>query len=179
MVPFGAPYVDVNNNHQYDPGTDVPGIKDAGQTIFVCLTDADPGNHTNSEGFSGGTLPLFAEVHLTAWAYATPGLEDIQFIQWVVINKSPVQWNATRVSVVCDPDLGDANDDYIGCDTNLNLGFCYNSDNADGLGSGITSVHSSCFRYGLFYKSIVYTGNFDIVFIYNARFRKLNNEIRL
>ncbi len=138
MVPFGAPYVDINNNHQFDPGVDYPGIKDAGQTIFVCLTDAYPGNHTNSEGFSGGTQPLYAEVHLTAWAYATPGLEDIQFIQWVVINKSPVQWSACRVSVVCDPDLGDANDDYIGCDTNLNLGFCYNSDNADGSGSGIT-----------------------------------------
>jgi hypothetical protein len=169
MVPFGAPYVDINNNHQYDPGVDVPGIKDAGQTIFVCLTDADPTNHTNSEGFSGGTLPLFAEVHLTAWAYSTPGLEDIQFIQWVVINKSPVQWTAARVSIVCDPDLGDANDDYIGCDTNLNLGFCYNSDNQDGTGAGITygaSPPASGMDY--FISPIVPTGNpNDSVVLYN------------
>ncbi len=169
MVPFGAPYVDANNNHQYDPGTDVPGIKDAGQTIFVCLTDAEPSNHSSSEGFSGGTLPLFAEVHLTAWAYSTPGLEDIQFIQWVVINKSPVQWTATRVSVVCDPDLGDANDDYIGCDTNLNLGFCYNSDNQDGSGGGITyGSNPPASGMDYFISPIVYTGNpLDTVIIYN------------
>jgi hypothetical protein len=35
------------------------------------------------------------------------------------------------MGVVVDPDLGDANDDYIGCDTNLNLGYCYNADNND------------------------------------------------
>ncbi len=27
------------------------------------------------------------------------------------------------------------NDDYIGCDTVLNLGFCYNGDNDDGTGA--------------------------------------------
>jgi hypothetical protein len=138
MVPYGAPYVDIDNNGSYDVNVDIPGIKDAAQTIFVCLTDADPSNHTPSEGFGGGTAPLSAEVRLTAWAYSTPGLEKIQFIQWAVINKSPVVWDATHFGIVCDPDLGDATDDYIGCDTLKNLAFCYNSDNVDGDGSGVT-----------------------------------------
>ena len=30
-----------------------------------------------------------------------------------------------------DADVGGAADDYAGCDTLLNLGFCYNADNTD------------------------------------------------
>jgi hypothetical protein len=55
----------------------------------------------------------------------------MQFIKWVVINKSSNQWNSTYFSIVCDPDLGDGNDDYIGCDTSKKLGYCYNADNND------------------------------------------------
>lgn len=137
MVPFGAPYVDVNNNGVYD-GDDIPGIKDADQTMFICLTDGFPETHTSSEGFSGGTQPIFAEVHLTLWCYNTQGLENIQFINWVVINKSNVAWTKTHFSVVVDPDLGFAEDDYIGCDTsvtNKDMAFCYNADDIDGTGA--------------------------------------------
>lgn len=141
MVPFGAPYVDINQNGVYEPGVDKPGIKDATQTIFVCLTDGFPENHSQSEGFSGGTSPMNAQVQLTLWAYNTQGLENLQFVNWVVINKGSQAWNNTHFSVVVDPDLGDANDDYIGCDTSLvirkvnDFAYCYNSDNVDGNGN--------------------------------------------
>jgi hypothetical protein len=138
MVPFGAPYVDVNHNGFYEYVIDTPGVKGAAQTVFVCLTDADPSNHSNSEGFYGGTLPLGAEVHLTAWGYDLTNLQDIQFFKWVVINKNFGSWDSTYFTIVCDPDLGDANDDYIGCDTVRKLGYCYNADNMDGTGSGIS-----------------------------------------
>ncbi len=160
MVPFGAPYVDVNHNGQYDPGIDIPGIKDAAQTIFVCMTDADPSNHSQSEGFSGGTLPLFAEVHLTAWAYTTPGLEDLQFIQWVVINRAPSAWNSTYFSIVVDPDLGFANDDYIGCDTTRNMGYVWNSSNQDGTGTGNSyGLDPPAAGMDFFLSPIIPTGN--------------------
>ncbi|MEO6693982.1 MAG: hypothetical protein ABIO41_02145 [Ignavibacteria bacterium] len=136
MVPFGAPYVDVNENNIYD-AEDIPGIKDADQTMFVCLTDGFQDTHSQSEGFSGGTEPIFAEVHLTMWCYNTQGLENIQFVNWVVINKSNVNWERTHFSVVVDPDLGFENDDYIGCDTsarNKDMAFCYNADDIDGSG---------------------------------------------
>ena len=58
MVPFGAPFIDVNNNHQYEPGIDTPGIKNAEQTLFVCMTDGFPEEHSAGEGFGGGTLPI-------------------------------------------------------------------------------------------------------------------------
>lgn len=133
MVAFGAPFEDKNNNGTYDPLVDVPGQKNAAQTLFMTMTDAFIEQKNSGEGFGGGVpYPLlYAEVHFTAWAYSTPGLEDLQFVNWVVINKGNRQWDSTFMSVVVDPDLGDANDDYIGCDRTLNMGFCYNGDNDD------------------------------------------------
>lgn len=137
MIPYGAPYEDVNHNGQWDPGIDVPGQKNAGQTIFQVLTDADSSARNAGEGFGGGiTSPLmYAEIHFTAWAYNTPGLEDLQFVNWVVINKGVKTWDSTFTGVVVDSDLGDANDDYIGCDTTnkLNLGYCYNGTASDAV----------------------------------------------
>lgn len=134
MVPYGAPYVDVNNNGLFELGIDRPGVKDASQTIFLCMTDGFPESHTQSEGFGGGTDPLMVEVHFTAWCYDNMGLEDAQFRKWEIINKSGGDWNGAIFSIVCDPDLGDATDDRIGCDTSLEMGFCYNGDNDDGGG---------------------------------------------
>ncbi len=137
MIPYGAPYKDMNNNGQYDDGIDIPGQTNAGQTIFECMGDGDVSARSPGEGFGGGiTSPLLgAEIHFTAWAYTTPGLEDMQFLNYVVINNGPAKWDSTFMGIVVDPDLGDANDDYIGCDVNLNLGFCYNGDNDDGSGA--------------------------------------------
>ena len=109
-----ARYVDMNKNGQYDPGIDVPGVKDAKQTIFACLTDGFPEEHTVGEGFGGGTPPMFAEVHLTAWSYNEVVLEDVQFFEFVIINKNRYAWDSTFMAIVADPDLGWSSDDYIG-----------------------------------------------------------------
>jgi hypothetical protein len=150
MVPFGAPYFDVNQNGHYDPGIDKPGRKDAAQTLFACLTDGFPDEHKVGEGFGGGTQPLFVELHFTAWAYTSPGLEDIQFINWVVINKNVRPWTKTYMGVTVDPDLGYSNDDYIGCDTSLNLGYCYNGDNDDEGSSGTYGANPPAFGMDYF-----------------------------
>jgi len=97
------------------------------------MTDADYSSHNPGEGFGGGTQPLGAEVHMTAWAYDSPGLQDVQFISYDIINKSTNIWNATYIGIFCDPDLGDGDDDYIGCDTSLKLSYCYNADNNDNI----------------------------------------------
>ncbi|MBN1633105.1 MAG: T9SS type A sorting domain-containing protein [Ignavibacteria bacterium] len=131
MVPYGAPYVDVNNNGNYEPMIDTPGVKNASQTIFICMTDAFTSSHTDMEGFGGGTLPLYNEVHLTAWCYSQPSYADMQFLKFEIINKGNAPWMRTYFTFYVDPDLGDAYDDYIGCDTVRKLGYCYNGDNDD------------------------------------------------
>ena len=138
MVPYGAPFKDVNGNGIYEPSIDTPGVKNAAQTIFICLTDADPSSHSSSYGFGGGTTPMGAEVHFTAWCYDNPGYNDMQFFKWEVINKNSLSWDSTLYSIVSDPDLGDYTDDYIGSDSLRSLEYTYNSDNQDGDGTGRT-----------------------------------------
>ncbi len=137
MIPYGAPYRDVNGNGQYDACIDIPGVKNASQTTFICLIDGFPQTHSTSEGFSGGTTPMNAEVHLTSWAYADSvsgvSLSDVQFFKWEIINKNNTAWTGFYSSIVCDPDLGSATDDYIGCDSSRNLGYCFNATNTDGV----------------------------------------------
>jgi len=135
MVPYGAPYDDVNQNGVFDPLIDKPGRKNAAQTFFLAMTDGFAAERNSGEGFGGGiTSPLLGcDVRLTAWAYTSPGLEDLQFVNFVVINRGDKTWNRTYLGIVVDPDLGNANDDYIGCDTTLNLGYCYNGAASDNV----------------------------------------------
>jgi hypothetical protein len=174
MVPYGAPYVDRNNNGQYDPGIDRPGIKNSTQTVFICMTDGFPETHNQSEGFSGGTAPIFSEIHLTAWAYSgdnlySEPLNDVQFLSYEIINRSTKVWNNTVIGLVTDPDLGNANDDYVGCDTALNLGYCFNSDNVDGSGSPPSyGLNPPAVGFDYLLSPITYTGNpNDSVVFYN------------
>jgi hypothetical protein len=131
MVPYGAPFIDVDHNGIYEPAIDTPGIRGAVQTLFICLTDGFSESHSTGEGFGGGTPPLYAELHMTAWGYDNPGYQDMIFKKFVLINKNDTAWNSTYTAIVGDLDLGYANDDYIGCDTVRNLSFCYNGDNND------------------------------------------------
>jgi hypothetical protein len=133
MVPFGAPYTDVNNNGTFEVNIDKPGIPDADQTIFICITDADPSNHITSEGFSGGTLPVFAEVHMTLWGYNLPNLNNVLFTRYEIINKSGRPWTNSHFGLFCASNLGNSNDDYIGCDSARNLGYTYNAGNNDSV----------------------------------------------
>lgn len=131
MVPYGAPYEDINNNGTFELNIDKPGVPDADQTIFVCITDADPNTHSPSEGFSGGTLPVYAEVHLTLWGYNLPNLNNVLFTRYEIVNKSGIAWTNTHFGLFCDSYLGNPEDDYIGCDSALSLGYTYNAGNVD------------------------------------------------
>ena len=42
----------------------------------------------------------------------------------------------TLILVWVDPDLGDNQDDYVGCDVARGLGYCYNGDEDDGTAVG-------------------------------------------
>jgi len=77
------------------------------------------------------TNPLGLEVQITLWGYNTTELQDVMFVKWLIINKSGKTIQDVYFSVWGDPDIGDAHDDYVGCDTILNLGYSYNGDSLD------------------------------------------------
>jgi hypothetical protein len=79
------------------------------------------------------------EFQTTVFAFKHAGvLGDVVFKKYRIINKGNKAVDSMFLGYWSDPDLGDGSDDFVGCDTILNLGYCYNGDNDDGGGSGST-----------------------------------------
>jgi hypothetical protein len=124
----GAPYVDVDGNGAYNPAVDVPGVKGASQTIWFVANDANVTNVNNLYG----AQPVGMECQVTIWAYAQEGaLGNMIFKSYLMINKGTTQLDSMYVCQWSDPDLGFSDDDLVGCDTTLSLGYVYNSNPID------------------------------------------------
>src|SRR3990170_3159652 len=126
----GAPYTDVNENGVYDPSIDIPGVPGADQTIWFVCNDTDP----NQTQFMYGSLPMGIEQQVTVWGYNRTGaLGNMLFRKYKIINKSNATLEDMYVSMWNDPDLGDAADDFSGCDTLLSMTFVYNANATDNI----------------------------------------------
>ena len=124
----GAPFTDVDSNGVYDPTIDIPGFPGADQTVWYVAND---NNSTNTAALFG-TPPLGIECQFTVWAYAQSGaLGNMIFRSYLLINKSNVTFDSMYVTQWADPDIGNSNDDYSGCDTTLSLGFTFNGEAVD------------------------------------------------
>lgn len=124
----GAPFEDIDGDGIYDPAVDIPGVPGAAQTIWFVANDADP----NQSQFMYGSLPMGIEQQVTVWGYNFAGpLGSMMFRKYKIINKSNTPITDMYVSMWNDPDLGDAADDFVGCDTTLSLAFCYNANPVD------------------------------------------------
>ncbi|MBT8382999.1 MAG: T9SS type A sorting domain-containing protein [Ignavibacteria bacterium] len=84
-----------------------------------------------------GTQPMGIEMQATFWAYAQTGaLGNMFFRKYIIINKTDVlgtnrTFDSMFVSMWSDPDVGDAGDDFAGCDTALSMTFAYNGSPTD------------------------------------------------
>ncbi len=127
-VTDGAPFNDVDSNGVYDPNVDIPGVPGADQTIWFVANDLD----ANKTSDLYGAQPIGIEMQATFWAYAQAGaLGNMFFRKYTLINKSNTPFNDMYVAMWSDVDLGNATDDYSGCDTTLSLGYTYNATNSD------------------------------------------------
>ena len=125
---YGAPFDDKNGNGIYEPTIDVPGVPGADQTVWSVANDLNPGNTSDLYG----TLPMGFEQQVTYWSYNKTGaLGNMFFRKYIIINKSNVTYDSMYVAVMSDVDLGNATDDYSGCDTTLGLGYTYNASAVD------------------------------------------------
>ena len=124
----GAPFTDVDKNNIYNPSIDIPGEPGADQTLWFAANDFDSIKTKSLYG----SLPLGIEMQTTVWGYdESPPLGNNIFKKYLLINKSKNNFTDMYVGLWADPDLGDASDDLVGCDTLLNLGYVYNSRNND------------------------------------------------
>lgn len=121
-----APFKDENNNGSYDPQQgdypDVPGD----QALWFVYNDK--GNiHSETQASAIGL-----EVQTTAFAFqANDERNNMTFYKQKIINRSTNRLDSVHFGQWVDPDLGFAFDDFVGCDTTRDLGFCYNGDNFD------------------------------------------------
>ena len=101
------------------------------QTIWWVFNDM--GNtHTESHG-----QPIGLEIRAQAFAFATNDeINNMPFYSYEIINRSTYELRETYFSQWVDPDLGNATDDYVGCDVRRGLGYCYNGTKNDKPGAG-------------------------------------------
>lgn len=125
-----APFIDVNSDGAYNPiEGDYPAIKGS-QMLWWVINDNGPRHDLSN------TQPLGAEIRISAYAYKTGTVaENIIFYEYQVSNKSTSPYNAHRLGLFIDCDLGYAGDDYIGFDSSRRLGIAYNGKSIDGDGS--------------------------------------------
>ncbi len=91
----------------------------------------DKGNfHAETTG-----APIGVEIRAQAFGFSTNDeIDDMSFYSYEIINRSTFTLKDTYFSQWVDTDLGDAVDDYVGCDVQRGLGYCYNGDPNDGQG---------------------------------------------
>lgn len=163
-VDLGAPYVEVNGIPGYQPefDGDRPGIGNSSAKpdeiiwcVFMDYTNCTNNQHASELSLPGGTIPMGVEIQQTSFAFLSPGLTNMYFVKWKVINKSNDTWDSTFTAIACDPDLGNSGDDAAGCDSTQDIAFCYNFDNDDpDYGAAPPAVG---FKY--LQSPIVYTGD--------------------
>ncbi len=128
---------DYNMDNRYDPCEgDYPAIEVRGcrtesnfpdEIVFWVYNDAG-NSHTNTNA-----NPIRMEVQVQAFAYTTNDqINDMTFYRYKLINRAVTSIDSTFFGMWVDPDLGCANDDFIGCDTSRSLMFVYNADERDG-----------------------------------------------
>ncbi|MCX6174216.1 MAG: T9SS type A sorting domain-containing protein [Ignavibacteriales bacterium] len=128
----GAPYKDVNGDGKYNPNVDIPGVPGADQTIWFVCNDLNP----TAVSSMSGSIPLGIEEQVTIWAYNQTGaLGNMFFRKYTIINKNASQKPFTEmyVSMWSDVDIGDASDDYVGCDSTLSMMYFYNGKAVDSV----------------------------------------------
>ena len=126
---IGAPWLDENSDGEYTPGID--RIKYYGDEILYYVSnDFD----TSTTKFMYGSDPMGLEVQCLTFAKdSSNGLKDAVFKKYKLINKGADLITDMYLSYWTDDDMGDANDDYVGVDTVLNLGYTWNGINNDAI----------------------------------------------
>ncbi len=99
------------------------------QTLWWVFNDKGA-SHTESKG-----SPIGLEIRGQAFAFTTNDeLNNMTFYSYEIINRSSYELTETYFSQWVDADLGYQKDDYVGCDVERGLGYCYNGTNVDGTG---------------------------------------------
>ena len=103
------------------------------QSIWWVMNDR--GNYHVATG--SDTPPIGLEVHVLVFAFNTAGdIGNSTFYKYDLFYKGNDPLTDAYIGLFSDPDLGNFQDDWVGADTLLGMGFVWNSDNEDEGGGG-------------------------------------------
>lgn len=138
-----APFYDRNADDAYEPADgDYPLYEINGQDYDCRATRVEKlyGDKTiwwvfNDKGnihAETGGAPIGMEIHAQGFAFATNDeINNMTFYNYALINRSTYTLENTYFGVWADSDLGFFDDDYVGCDVQRGLGYCYNGKEID------------------------------------------------
>lgn len=144
---FLAPFEDVNSDGIYNyedgdyPKFNLSPVAQCGeyllgdQTIWWVFNDVG-----NIHKETGSTFSIGVEIQAQAFGFNTNDeINNMTFYKYKIINRASQVLSQTYFGAWIDPDLGNAFDDYVGCDVKRGLGYCYNGDADDdgALGYGL------------------------------------------
>lgn len=127
-----APFADYNSNGTYDPENGDYPIILGDQTVYSIYNDAAIHTETNCS-------PLNVEIHRTFFGFddvANTALNNSIFSRYEIKNFSSMDYHDFYVTIWIDFDLGNATDDYVGTDMNLEMMYCFNGDPDDETSAG-------------------------------------------
>jgi hypothetical protein len=144
--PYLAPFYDANDDGVYDPSVGDHPDYGFDQTVDECKNKLredpvplfgdyniywifnDKGDvHTETSG-----QPIGLEVRAQAFAFSSNNeINNMTFYNYTVINQGSQTLTNTYFGHFVDPDLGNADDDFTGCDVQRGMGFVYNWDDND------------------------------------------------
>jgi hypothetical protein len=142
--------VDLNSNGSWDPNEDRPDLI-GDWTAWCVFNDGIP---AALKRFTA-VPPKGIEIHQTVFGFASKGVVgNMMFVRYRIINKGTVNnvFNNVYFSAVVDPDLGDPNDDLVGCDTTLSAGFVYNDGDDPTYGAAPPAFLMDFFQGPIVYK---------------------------
>ncbi len=127
-----APFIDHNNDGVYNPyDGDYPDMM-GDQMLWWIMNDNYAPHHET------GGIALGLEVRCKAYAFtcgsasgSDEAINYTTFYSFEFINRSDTDYHNVYVGEYLDPDLGYANNDYIGCRVENDYGFVYNGSNYD------------------------------------------------
>ncbi len=130
-----APFWDADGDARYDPRKgDYPVIDEtnplsyADQMTWWIFNDLG-GTHQVT-----GAQPLKMQVAVMAYAYATDDyLNNTTFYKYTLRYYGEEELNDFYSALWIDPDLGEFDDDYVGCNPAEKMGFAYNGTGRDAL----------------------------------------------
>jgi hypothetical protein len=128
-----APFIDHNLDGVYNPyDGDYPDMK-GDQMLWWVFND-----NKAAHGETNAQYNLGVEIHGSAYAYNCPSLTGTDtiinyttFYHYDIFNRSDTNYQDVYFGIYNDVDLGNYLDDFVGCDTSLNIAFAYNGDNND------------------------------------------------